>query len=138
MRQQVTVRIRSEQTDADGNRETAEECRSGEFIRMNGKGYLTYEEPDTGSGGARVTLKTDGERVYMLRHAPSPARLSFQKDERVEGVYQTPCGALYLTTHTHEMSVRCDVCGEIRLVYTLLSGDEPLMHTTLLVRWEER
>ena len=138
MKHEVTVFIRSEQTDAAGQTERLEETAIGAFLRKGGKGYLSYEEQREGEHPSKVILKTDGDTVLMMRHGALPARLLFEKGKKHTGVYHTPYGALYLTTDTHRLRVREEARGEVRLHYTLLMDEDPLLHTTLQVSWKER
>lgn len=138
MTNEVTVRVTSVQTDADGNRETVEQTAIGQYIEKNGKAYLSYaEESETGTSG-KVTLKMEPKEVLMLRHGAYPTRLAFRTGEVNPGIYHTPYGKLNIATHTHRMEYSAGLSGRIQAEYTLLMEDSPVMRTALRVTWEER
>ena len=137
MKRLVTVSICSEQTDAEGTCDRVEYTAPGEYTTKDGKHYLTYREMDEALSG-QVTLKMEESGVTMMRHGKLSARLQFLPNERCAGVYHTPYGALNLVTFTHPLRCRFEESGEMRTKYTLFMEENPVMHTTLRVCWEER
>ena len=127
------------QTAPDGTFETLHQSFPGEYAEKDSKGYLIYE--DDGAGDVppgKVTLKLSEHTVSMMRYGAFPMRLTFEQNVPHPGVYGTPYGELPLQTHTHRLEVNRRSNGEIQVEYTLYMQENPVMHTTLGVRWEER
>ena len=128
----VSITIHSTQRDADNTCETVTQTALGEYRMQNGKAYLSYDEKENG----KVTLKIEPDEITMLRHGAYPTRLTFRKGEMYPGMYHTPYGKLNIATETHDF---CVVDGSsVHIVYTLWMEENPLLHTTLRVSWEER
>ena len=69
-------------------------CRRGKY-------YIVYEESElTGWEGSRTTVRLNGKEASVVRAGSCPSELLFSENERHVGLYQTPFGAMTISTHT--------------------------------------
>lgn len=106
-----TVCVRSEQTDAAGERQRMEIRCKGRLSEREGVLYVLYEEePEDGRarGGMRNLLKIweDPPRVSLKKSGEAAWEMHFEAGKREHSAYRTPYGALEMGVDTKSVTLK--------------------------------
>ncbi len=131
----VKISVIGTQKDIYGDENKMEFTVDGTYHEKNGKFYLTYEESEeTGFSEGSTTLKMDGAEVTMLRHGPTPSRLTFKEGEKWPGSYVMPFGVIVMETVTSSLEYTKE---KLEIIYSLEMDGEKASDNTLRVTWKE-
>lgn len=121
MKKDVWLSISSTQQFEGCEKEQIDLVTAATLYKRNGKYYIVYEESElTGMGGSRTTVKINGKEATMMRTGTCPSEMTFAENERHVGLYQTPYGAMTISTHTTSVHNTVDMDGgELVIDYTL-------------------
>ena len=91
------------------------------LYQKRGKYYIVYDESElTGMEGSRTTVKLDSKEASVVRSGTCPSELLFAENERHVGLYQTPYGAMTISTHTSNLKSTVGIDGgQLIIDYTL-------------------
>lgn len=91
------------------------------LYQRRGKYYIVYDESElTGMEGSRTTVKLGGNEASVVRSGTCPSELLFAENERHVGLYQTPYGAMTISTHTSNLKSTVGMGGgQLVIDYTL-------------------
>lgn len=91
------------------------------LYQRRGKYYIVYDESElTGMEGSRTTVKLGGNEASVVRSGTCPSELLFAENERHVGLYQTPYGAMTISTHTSNLKSTVGIDGgQLVIDYTL-------------------
>ncbi len=122
-RKEVTVRIASHQTDADGEQQDMEMHGTGQLFEREDALYVLYEEnPGIAGKTVRNFLKIEKNpcKVSLKKSGAVSWAVAFEEERHDVSEYQTPFGALLMEVETE--SVQLERTGRkisLQLVYTL-------------------
>ncbi len=115
----VIVRVRGEQTCADGETNQIEVVAEGRHFYKNGLHYVLYDD-HMADEPISTTLKIAPDSVLLLRRGAISQEQRFVEGVESTGEYRTPFGSLSLSVATSHMEVACgDVSGEIHVDYAM-------------------
>ena len=91
------------------------------LYQKRGKYYIVYDESElTGMEGSRTTVKLGSKEASVVRSGTCPSELLFAENERHVGLYQTPYGAMTISTHTSNLKSTVGIDGgQLVIDYTL-------------------
>jgi uncharacterized beta-barrel protein YwiB (DUF1934 family) len=110
----------------DGQQEQFNFQEVGEFIELNGKHYLRYQEHQNGQV-TPVQFRLDEEEVHLHRQGATETRLVFDRERPTISRYQTEYGALTLRVVTSQLERQVDPlapAGRLVAAYQLRAGDQ--------------
>ncbi|MBQ9377532.1 MAG: DUF1934 domain-containing protein [Schwartzia sp.] len=118
----VIVRVRGEQTCADGETNRIEVVAEGRHFYKNGLHYVLYDD-HMADEKISTTLKIAPDSVLLLRRGAVSQEQRFVEGTESTSEYRTPFGSLELSVATSRMEVACgDVSGEIHVDYAMFVG----------------
>lgn len=124
----------------DDETDTVELVTRGNFVRRNGKFFISYADTEaTGYKGNITTVRVEnGSRVSMLRHGTAPSQLIIELGKRHVCHYDTSFGSLSLGVAADAIDNRLtDHGGELTFSYTLDSGQEHLSYNKVEITVQE-
>ena len=110
----------------DGQQEQFNFQETGEFIELNGKHYLRYQEHQNGQV-TPVQFRLDEEEVHLHRQGATETRLIFDRERPTLTRYQTEYGALTLQVVTNQLVRQVDPlapAGRLIAAYQLRAADQ--------------
>lgn len=119
---EVTIKIKSTQTAADGDENTIELMTEGKYYEKNNCIFLVYDESElSGMEGSTTTLKIKDQQVMMKRFGTNESELVFEEGKSHATLYRTPYGAMDMEVDTSEVVVSMgeDCIEEIGLCYDI-------------------
>lgn len=124
--QEVTLTIKGNQTNVEGDKNNIEIITEGKFYKKNDIYYIVYDESEiTGMEGSTTTLKIERKKISMKRFGNNKSSLIFEKGIKHSSEYQTAYGNMPIDVVTTKADVEIDESGEgkINLAYRLdISG----------------
>lgn len=135
MGQDVTIRIKSTQTDTAGEQSVIEFFTLGRYYKKNDTYYLMYEESEiSGLEGSTTTLKVRPRDVTLIRMGKAAMQHRFREGQRHEGVYRTPFGEMNVGIHPYKVGVNLgENGGELELDYDLELEGSPVTRNHLII-----
>ncbi|WP_059352039.1 DUF1934 domain-containing protein [Bacillus coahuilensis] len=118
---EITVRVDLSTTITQGEEnETISFTTFGRYYEKAGSAYLRYDEV-LEEGTVKTTVKLSNEQGLILRGGAVKMRLAFNREDRMNGSYESPHGTFLLQTHTKELSHTETAEGEgtLRIRYEL-------------------
>lgn len=117
----VIVKVRGEQTDAEGEKSRIEMMAEGRHFYRNGKHYVLYQDQVMdGDGQISTVLKIAPDSLVLMRSGSVVQEQRFDKGQESVSEYQTPFGSLQMAVRTDEMSiVYGTVSGQVDVSYAL-------------------
>ena len=98
------------------------------LYQRRGKYYIVYEESElTGMEGSRTTVRLGGNEASVVRTGSCPSELLFAENERHVGLYQTPYGAMTISTHTSHLKNTVSMDGGHLVIDYTLEVDHSLV-----------
>lgn len=94
---------------------------AAKLYQRRGKYYIVYDESElTGWEGSRTTVRLSDREASVIRTGSCPSELLFAENERHVGLYQTPFGAMTISTHTTNLRSTVGMHGgHLVIDYTL-------------------
>ena len=115
----VIVRVRGEQTYADGQTSQIEVVAEGRHFCRNGLHYVLYDD-QLADETISTTLQIAPDAVLLRRSGAISQEQRFIEGVASKSEYKTPFGSLSLSVATSHMEVACgDVSGEIHVDYAM-------------------
>ncbi|WP_338752059.1 DUF1934 domain-containing protein [Bacillus sp. FJAT-52991] len=116
--------------EMDGEKEDYELTLSGEFYEKSSAFFLKYDEVQE-EGTIHTIVKFSENEALILRSGAVKMRLPFHLTEQRNGSYDSPYGALLLSTQTNTLVHECTynqqtVQGILKLNYDLLMQGSPV------------
>ena len=119
MKKDVMVSFKSFNEYEEDNTEKIEFITKGTFFEKDGKCYIKYEEKNENES-VITTLKTDGEKVTILRYGANNTQMIIEKGKKHLNYYETPHGAFTVGTYAREVDVNIsENCGSVRMSYNI-------------------
>ena len=117
----VIVKVRGQQTDAQGEVNTIEMMAEGEHYFRNGKHYILYDDTSLDQKNSTATvLKISTDSLTLLRKGAVVQEQHFSLARESRSTYQTPYGELALAVKTKRMDiVYGTVSGNIDVAYAM-------------------
>lgn len=104
MKKEVWLSITSTQRFEGCDVDKVDLVTAAKLYQRRGKYYIVYDESElTGMEGSRTTVRLGGNEASVVRTGSCPSELLFAENERHVGLYQTPYGAMTISTHTSHL-----------------------------------
>ncbi len=101
MKKDVWISITSTQRFEGCDVDKVDLVTAAKLYQRRGKYYIVYDESElTGMEGSRTTVRLGAGEAAVVRTGSCPSELLFAENERHVGLYQTPFGAMTISTHT--------------------------------------
>lgn len=118
----VIVRVRGEQTGADGETDVVESAAEGRYYYRNGKHYVTYNDGIAGEAVSTL-LRVSPDALFLMRRGAVTQEQRFMRGLRSESEYRTSLGCLAVAAETSRLEIVCgDGLREIHVEYALFIG----------------
>ena len=115
----VIVKVRGEQTGADGETNAVEVVAEGRHYYKNGMHYVLYDD-QMAEESISTMLKIEPDCVHLSRSGAVAQEQHFMRGLESTSEYRTPLGSLTLSVQTKDMTIAYGtVSGEIHVDYAL-------------------
>jgi uncharacterized beta-barrel protein YwiB (DUF1934 family) len=123
----VIVKVKGQQTDAMGAKNTIEMMAEGRHYFKRGKHYILYDDKTLAEGqDASTVLKVASDSLTLLRKGAVVSEQYFALGHEDRGIYQTPYGSLEISVQTESLEVTYGtVSGKIDVAYAMIVNGEP-------------
>jgi len=106
---EVTINIKTIQTDSKGNSDDIELVTRGDIYEEDGVIYVVYEETElSGMEGTTTTLKIFDNQVVLKRLGQNTSDMIFEKGKRFKTKYKTFHGDISMELLTTAVDVNVD------------------------------
>ncbi|WP_338146924.1 DUF1934 domain-containing protein [Limosilactobacillus agrestimuris] len=112
--------------EQDGQRDQYRFDEEGQFVELNGKYYLRYQEHQDGTV-TPVQFRLDTDQLHLRRSGVRETDFEFQLAEPTKTRYRTEYGIIGMMVTTNRLEVEFDpqnVNGSIDLEYQLTANDQ--------------
>lgn len=112
--------------EQDGQRDKYTFDEQGQFIELNGKYYLRYQEHQNGQT-TPVQFRLATDLVHLRRSGVRETDFEFQRDRATKTRYRTEYGIIAMTVTTNRLNVEFDpedVNGSLGLEYQLTANGQ--------------
>ncbi|WP_308184718.1 DUF1934 domain-containing protein [Limosilactobacillus fastidiosus] len=112
--------------EQDGQRDQYHFDEEGQFVELNGKYYLRYQEHQDGTI-TPVQFRLGTEQLHLRRSGVHETNFKFQLVEPTKTHYRTEYGIIGMMVTTNRLEVEFDpknVNGSIDLEYQLTANDQ--------------
>ena len=117
--EKVIVKVRGEQTGADGETNAIEVVAEGRHYEKNGMHYVLYDD-HMADESISTMLKIEPDRLHLTRSGAVTQEQHFANGMESTSEYVTPLGSLTLSVRTRNMEISYGtVSGEIRVDYAM-------------------
>ena len=117
--EKVIVKVRGEQTGADGETNAIEIVAEGRHYYKNGMHYVLYDDKMADEAVSTI-LKIEPDRLHLTRSGAVAQEQHFMRGTESTSEYKTPLGNLTLSVQTKDMKIAYGtVSGEIHVDYAL-------------------
>lgn len=128
MKKDVWLSITSTQRFEGCDVDKVDLVTAAKMYQRRGKYYIVYEESElTGWEGSRTTVRLNGKEAAVIRNGSCPSELLFSENERHVGLYQTPYGAMTISTHTSNLHNTVSMNGGHLVIDYTLEVDNSLV-----------
>ena len=115
----VIVKVRGEQTGADGETNAVEVVAEGRHYYKNGMHYVIYDD-HMDNEAISTMLKIEPDCLHLTRHGAIAQDQYFMNGVESTSEYRTPFGSMKLSVRTQNMEIAYGtVSGEIRVDYAM-------------------
>ncbi len=115
----VIVKVRGEQTGADGETNSVEVVTEGRHYYKNGMHYVLYDD-HMAEESISTMLKIEPDRLHLTRSGAVTQEQHFASGMESTSEYVTPLGSLTLSVQTKNMEIAYGtVSGEIHVDYAM-------------------
>ena len=113
------MKVRGEQTGADGETNAIEVVAEGRHYEKNGMHYVLYDD-HLADETISTILRIEPDRLHLTRNGAIAQDQYFMNGVESTSEYQTPFGSLKLSVRTRNMEIAYGtVSGEIRVDYAM-------------------
>ncbi|MBP5201009.1 MAG: DUF1934 domain-containing protein [Schwartzia sp.] len=117
--EKVIVKVRGEQTGADGETNSIEVVAEGRHYYKNGMHYVVYDD-HMENEAISTMLKIEPDRLHLSRSGAVTQEQHFANGMESTSEYVTPLGSLKLSVRTKNMEIAYGtVSGEIHVDYAM-------------------
>jgi len=128
MKKEVWLSITSTQRFEGCDVDRVNLVTAAKLYQRRGKYYIVYDESElTGMEGSRTTVRLGGNEAAVVRTGSCPSELLFAENERHVGLYQTPYGAMTISTHTSRLKNTVSMDGGHLVIDYTLEVDHSLV-----------
>ncbi len=128
MKKEVWLSITSTQRFEGCDVDKVDLVTAAKLYQRRGKYYIVYDESElTGMEGSRTTVRLGGNEAAVVRTGSCPSELLFAENERHVGLYQTPYGAMTISTHTSHLKNTVSMDGGHLVIDYTLEVDHSLV-----------
>ena len=117
--EKVIVKVRGEQTGADGETNTVEVVTEGRHYYKDGMHYVIYDD-HMADESISTMLRIEPDRLHLTRSGAVTQEQHFANGMESTSEYKTPLGSLTLSVRTRNMEIAYGtVSGEIHVDYAM-------------------
>ena len=117
--EKVIVKVRGEQTGADGETNAVEVVAEGRHYYKNGMHYVLYDD-HMAEESISTMLRIEPDRLRLTRSGAVSQEQHFMNGLESVSEYRTPMGSLTLSVRTRNMEIAYGtVSGEIHVDYAM-------------------
>ncbi len=117
--EKVIVKVRGEQTGADGETNAIEVVAEGRHYEKNGMHYVLYDDQMADETISTI-LRIEPDRLRLTRNGAIAQDQYFMNGMESTSEYRTPFGSMKLSVRTQNMEIAYGtVSGEIRVDYAM-------------------
>lgn len=132
----INIYIKTNQTDAEGEKNDMELYTEGSYIEKGNIKYITYKESEiSGMEGTTTTIRIDPKCLSIIRFGSITSKLEFVRGAVTSSVYKTPYGQFDISINTKLLKINISENGKttIELKYTLDSGAEQILNNEMFI-----